>query len=97
MAVETNVTTVRRAGAVVNSLPIPVRIVEKTIMVLAGDGGARPYVQIRLFSRVGVPDIRQKDLLTITDGTQYRASGIPIVHDQSYLSIELTHFVETTP
>jgi hypothetical protein len=98
MAIETLVVSALRGGQPVASLAnTPVRIVEKTIMVQTGQGGAIPYTTIRLFSREGVPDIRQKDLLTVTDGTIYRTSGIPIVHDSSYLSIELVHFVETTP
>lgn len=66
-------------------------------MVASGEGGAVPYNLINLFSRQGVPDIRTGDYLTVTDGSTYRASGVPIVHDSSYLKIQLTRFTEQTP
>lgn len=98
MAVETLVNVQRPKGTPVPTLQnVPVRIVEKTMMVAAGDGGAVPYNFINLFSRVGSPDIRTGDYLTATDGSAYRASGVPIVHDSSYLRIQLTRYVEVTP
>lgn len=98
MAIETLVNVQRPKGTPVPTLQnVPVRIVEKTIMVAAGDGGAVPYNLIQLYSRVGSPDIRTGDYLTATDGSAYRASGVPIVHDSSYLRIQLTRYVEVTP
>lgn len=99
MAVETNVAVQRPKGTPVPSLQYePVRIVEKTIMVVSGDGGAVPYNLINLFSRRGIPDIRTGDFVTdLTTNATYRASGIPITHDSSYLKIQLTRYVEVTP
>ncbi len=98
MAVETTVAVQRPKGTPVPTLQNePVRIVEKTIMVVSGDGGAVPYNLINLFSRRGIPDIRTGDYMTATDGSAYRASGVPIVHDSSYLKIQLTRYTEITP
>lgn len=98
MAVETFVQVQRPKGTPVAGLgQVPVRIVEKTIMMQMGNGGATPYTLINLFSREGVPDIRTDDWLIATDGSTYRASGVPIVHDMSYLSIQLTRYAESTP
>lgn len=98
MAVETLASVQRPKGTPVPTLQnVPVRIKETTIMVVSGNGGAVPYNKIDLFSRVGVPDIRTGDYITVTDGSAYRASGVPIVHDSSYLKIQLTRFTEQTP
>jgi len=97
MAIETLV-NVTRAGTPVASLAnTPVRIVEISPIVIANSGGAIPANSLNLFSRVGVPDIRLKDSLTATDGTKYRVSGVPIVHDSSYLKVQIVKYVETTP
>lgn len=98
MAVETLVNVQRPKGTPVTTLQnVPVRIVEKTMMVQSGNGGATPYNLIWLFSRVGVPDIRTGDYLVATDGMAYRASGIPKKNDVSFLKIQLTYYSETTP
>lgn len=98
MAVETLVSVQRPKGTPVATLQnVPVRIVEKTMTVVSGDGGAVPYNLIQLYSRVGIPAITTGDYLVATDGSAYRASGVPIVHDSSYLKIQLTRYVEVTP
>ena len=99
MATETFVAVQRPKGTPVAGLgQVPVRIVEKTIMVQNGNGGATPYTLINLFSREGVPDIRTGDYIIDTvNGPAYRASGVPVAHDVSYLSIQLTRYAETTP
>ncbi len=98
MAVET-IISVKRGGSPVAGLQtVPVRLVEISPIVIAGSGGAIPYNSLTLYSRVGVPDIRQGDLLTDTvSGATYRAGGTPIVHDMSYLSIQVEKNVQVTP
>lgn len=76
----------------------PVRIVEKTIFVQGGAGGAVPYNFLELYSLRGVPDIRQGDVLTDTvSGQQYRTSGTVFKYDQSFLKVEITRYTAGTP
>ncbi len=77
---------------------VPIRIVEISPIVIAGSGGAIPNFSYNLYSRVGIPDIQNGDLLTDTStGEKYRVSGLPFKYDSSFLKVMITRFGVATP
>lgn len=74
---------------------VPVRLEEISAIVIASSGGAIPNTSTTLFSRVGIPDIRQGDFLTDTvTGEQWRVSGQTETYDNSYLKVMIDKNLE---
>lgn len=98
MAGYETIVSVQRGGQPVPSLKyVSCRISYESKIVVAGDGKRVPVYEYWFHSRVGVPDIRQGDLLTDKQGLQYRVSGLPQPTDQSFLRVLIEKQIAQAP
>jgi hypothetical protein len=94
---ETIVAVQRSGQSVANLQHVPCRISYQSRIEVSADGKRVPVYEYWFHSRVGVPDIRQGDLLIDSAGTHYRVSGLPQPTDSSFLRVWIEKQIARTP
>lgn len=89
--------TVTRAKVLIPQKPLPFLIENISPITIANAGGKIATNSFWGYSRAGVPDVRNGDLLTDLNGVQYRVEGIPETADMSFMRVMLSKFMSKTP